>query len=179
MKAPKIFELLNKIKKLIKQENEEATETNVYSAKAIKEMMKQKSVASLIFQGRKVYTLASWTDTLINQNADLKTMGDAFSVFDNGIKVNRDMTVALSAQVATYNCPQSSEFSLKLSGSISGYLALVNSNTMSGLMSHQIVPIIRNLKAGEIIKLYINTQVAGDYQVLADSVSTYLTIQEL
>lgn len=35
---PKIFELLNNIKKLIKQENEEATETNVYSAKAIDKM---------------------------------------------------------------------------------------------------------------------------------------------
>lgn len=140
---------------------------------------KKKNSASLIFQGRKIYTLTEWIDSLINQGVDLKTVGDAFSVLDSGIKVNKDMTVALSAEVATYECPQSSQFSLKIVGSISGLLALVNSNTMNTLMSHQITPIIREVKAGEIIKLYINTQVHGNYQVLGDSASTYLTIQEL
>lgn len=38
MKPAKIFEIIKNIQKLIKQENEEATETNVYSAKAINEM---------------------------------------------------------------------------------------------------------------------------------------------
>lgn len=161
------------------QKDGEATNANVYSAEAINNMIKQKNSASLIFRGRKTYTLAPWADTLINQNADLKVVGDAFSVLDNGIKVNKDMTVAVSAQISTYNCPQSSQFSLKISGSVSGYLALVNSNTMNDLMSHQITPIIREVKAGEIIKLYINTQIAGDYQVLADSLSAYLTIEEV
>ncbi|MCI8654272.1 MAG: hypothetical protein HFJ48_00100 [Clostridia bacterium] len=143
------------------------------------QMLNTKSLASLIYVGRKVYTLASWVDTPVEQDIELKAIGDAFSISGNGLMVKRDMKVLLSAQIGTFDCPISSQFSIKITGSISGYLGFVNSNTTQGLMSHQIVPIVRDIKAGEIIRAYMNTQVPGNYTLISDNIASYLTVQEL
>ena len=144
-----------------------------------------KSCMTISQTGRPTITITTaYTDfQQIPLNYNRGSIGSDLEFVTNGIKIKKDMVALISCQLATINSTEAGEFNLNIykNGSTGNVLAVSFSHTRQGgqAQHHTISPMLVSLSTDDVIGLFINSSAAGTYNILGDTVATYLTIQEL
>lgn len=139
------------------------------------------SAMTVSLSNRPIINLPSaWTNVRIPLDTLSCSIGDGFEFSDGGIKVKRNMKVSVTGQITHFGPPVASgEWDCSIEADNGGALARAHGHTYHNLDHHSLPTRMVQLQANDIIRLKFGSGDAGDWRILGDHTSTYLTVQEL
>jgi len=124
---------------------------------------------------------ATYTIPFNNSGAIVVSKGSNLEVYNNGIKIKKNMTALITMQVAIWQSSfTTSEFDFKVMKNDTELIkAYYHVNTVGELLHANAAPCLCELQAGDVIYGAVSGGFTGTFKILGDDRATYLTVIEM